>query len=215
MPNTSSTPRAGASSVTVVAAVSPTGTCSRAADSRVVAAAEGRAAGWAALEAVEVAQALVSEYAPGTPLGWHRDVPEYEEIIGVSLGHEGVMRLRHYPPGQEGGKPAGPDLKLTLEAPGRSTRCRATPDGTGSTPSRPRRRCAGRSPSARAGGLGGGHSQDPSRPRLPTSGRRVEWDMEPLAHRHTRRRPVGHPRPPGAHPRFQVAIHAAHRPPGP
>ncbi len=62
----------------------------------------------------KVAQALISEYAPGTPLGWHRDVPDYQEIVGVSLGREGVMRFRRYPPEREGGKPARADLKLTL-----------------------------------------------------------------------------------------------------
>jgi alkylated DNA repair dioxygenase AlkB len=45
-------------------------------------------------------QALVSEYAPGTPLGWHRDVPDFEDIAGVSLGTPATLRFRPYPPDQ-------------------------------------------------------------------------------------------------------------------
>ena len=30
--------------------------------------------------------ALVAEYRPGTPLGWHRDAPDFERVAGVSLG---------------------------------------------------------------------------------------------------------------------------------
>lgn len=39
----------------------------------------------------------VAEYAPGTPLGWHRDVPDFETIAGVSLGGEALLRFRPYP----------------------------------------------------------------------------------------------------------------------
>ena len=42
--------------------------------------------------------ALVNEYRPGTPLGWHRDVPEFELIAGVSLAGACRMRFRPYPP---------------------------------------------------------------------------------------------------------------------
>ena len=41
---------------------------------------------------------LVAEYAPGTPLGWHRDVPEHEDVFGVSLGSTATLRFRPYPP---------------------------------------------------------------------------------------------------------------------
>jgi alkylated DNA repair dioxygenase AlkB len=61
-----------------------------------------RAAQWAALDPDDIAQALVAEYAPGTPLGWHRDVPDYESIIGISLAGEGTMRFRRYPPVKPG-----------------------------------------------------------------------------------------------------------------
>lgn len=56
-----------------------------------------RAAGWLGTTPDRFTQALVAEYRPGTPLGWHRDVPDFEDIVGISLGQEGVMRLRPYP----------------------------------------------------------------------------------------------------------------------
>lgn len=73
-----------------------------------------RAAEWARLDPAKIAQALVSEYVPGTPLGWHRDVPDYEHIVGISLAGKAVMRLRRYPPRRPDGGPARADLKLTL-----------------------------------------------------------------------------------------------------
>ncbi|HYE39023.1 MAG TPA: alpha-ketoglutarate-dependent dioxygenase AlkB, partial [Ramlibacter sp.] len=56
-----------------------------------------RAAAWAGVDPSAFTQALVAEYRPGTPLGWHRDVPDFEDIVGVSLGNQAVMRLRPYP----------------------------------------------------------------------------------------------------------------------
>lgn len=44
------------------------------------------------------AQALITEYRPGTPLGWHRDALNYELVVGVSLGGKARMRFRPYPP---------------------------------------------------------------------------------------------------------------------
>ena len=40
--------------------------------------------------------ALVSEYRPGTPIGWHRDKPGYGIVAGVSLACTGTMRFRPY-----------------------------------------------------------------------------------------------------------------------
>jgi alkylated DNA repair dioxygenase AlkB len=57
-----------------------------------------RIAIWAGLEPEELVHALVAEYSPGTPLGWHRDVPNFESIFGVSLGSDAVLRFRPYPP---------------------------------------------------------------------------------------------------------------------
>jgi alkylated DNA repair dioxygenase AlkB len=57
-----------------------------------------RLAAWAGVPAGDFGYALASEYRPGTPLGWHRDVPQFEVIAGVSLGTPARMRFRPYPP---------------------------------------------------------------------------------------------------------------------
>ena len=60
-----------------------------------------KAAQWTGLQSGQFVHALVSEYRPGAPLGWHRDVPQFEVIVGVSLGGTCVMRLRPYRPGEK------------------------------------------------------------------------------------------------------------------
>jgi alkylated DNA repair dioxygenase AlkB len=56
-----------------------------------------RAAEVAELPADALVQAMVSEYAVGAPIGWHRDAPQFGVIIGISLGSACRMRLRPYP----------------------------------------------------------------------------------------------------------------------
>jgi alkylated DNA repair dioxygenase AlkB len=57
-----------------------------------------RAAAWAGVPAEDFTHALVAEYSPGTQLGWHRDVPNFELVVGVSLNTAARMRFRRYPP---------------------------------------------------------------------------------------------------------------------
>jgi alkylated DNA repair dioxygenase AlkB len=57
-----------------------------------------RVAGWLRIAPDRLVHALVAEYQPGTPLGWHRDVPDFETIAGVSLGGPAVLRFRPYAP---------------------------------------------------------------------------------------------------------------------
>ncbi|HEX2546912.1 MAG TPA: alpha-ketoglutarate-dependent dioxygenase AlkB [Ramlibacter sp.] len=57
-----------------------------------------RVGAWAGIDPAKFTQALVAEYAPGTPLGWHRDVPDFEDVVGISLLNDAVMRFRPYPP---------------------------------------------------------------------------------------------------------------------
>ena len=55
---------------------------------------KARAAAWAGLAPEALEQALVNEYAPGAPIGWHRDRPVFEDVIGVSFLSPCVMRFR-------------------------------------------------------------------------------------------------------------------------
>ena len=70
-----------------------------------------RAGAWAGIAPERFTQALIAEYAPGTPLGWHRDVPDFEDVVGISLLDEAVMRFRPYPPERA---TRADTLKLTL-----------------------------------------------------------------------------------------------------
>ena len=57
-----------------------------------------RVSQWLGIEAERLAQMLVAEYVPGTPLGWHRDVPQFESIVGLSVLGTARMKFRPYPP---------------------------------------------------------------------------------------------------------------------
>jgi alkylated DNA repair dioxygenase AlkB len=62
-----------------------------------------------ALDETAFTHALVTEYRPGTELGWHRDVGEFGIVVGVSLAGTCRMRFRRYPP-QKGEKAFNLDL---------------------------------------------------------------------------------------------------------
>jgi alkylated DNA repair protein (DNA oxidative demethylase) len=55
-----------------------------------------RAATWAGLEAEALAEALVTEYPEGAPIGWHRDAPMFGDVIGISLAGPCRMKFRPY-----------------------------------------------------------------------------------------------------------------------
>ena len=57
-----------------------------------------KAAAWIGEPPEALANALVAEYRAGVPLGWHRDVPDYETVVGISLAGTARMRFRRYPP---------------------------------------------------------------------------------------------------------------------
>jgi alkylated DNA repair protein (DNA oxidative demethylase) len=48
----------------------------------------------AKVQAAQFAQVLVTEYAPGAGIGWHRDAPPFGIVAGVSLGSACRIRLR-------------------------------------------------------------------------------------------------------------------------
>jgi alkylated DNA repair dioxygenase AlkB len=55
-----------------------------------------RAAEWAAVAPDAFAMALINEYRAGSPIGWHRDAPQYDIVAGISLQSPARMRFRPY-----------------------------------------------------------------------------------------------------------------------
>ncbi|MBO9713867.1 alpha-ketoglutarate-dependent dioxygenase AlkB [Sphingomonas sp.] len=53
-----------------------------------------RAAGFAGLDPTELVQVLLVRYDPGAGIGWHRDRPAFEHVVGVSLGEPATLRFR-------------------------------------------------------------------------------------------------------------------------
>lgn len=42
----------------------------------------------------DLVQMLLTRYDPGAGIGWHRDRPVFDHVVGVSLGAPAVLRLR-------------------------------------------------------------------------------------------------------------------------
>jgi len=53
---------------------------------------------WAGIDPDALAMALINEYRPGSPIGWHRDAPQYDIVGGVSLMSACRMKFRPYRP---------------------------------------------------------------------------------------------------------------------
>jgi alkylated DNA repair dioxygenase AlkB len=53
-----------------------------------------RAAGFADIAPASIAHVLVTEYAPGAGIGWHRDKPDFDDVIGISLLVPCTLRFR-------------------------------------------------------------------------------------------------------------------------
>jgi alkylated DNA repair protein (DNA oxidative demethylase) len=58
-----------------------------------------KAARFAYLQPGELLQALLIRYDPGAGIGWHRDRPVFEHVLGISLGAPATMRFRRRKPG--------------------------------------------------------------------------------------------------------------------
>jgi DNA oxidative demethylase len=74
--------------------------------------ARDKAAAFAGLEPEALVHALVIEYREGAGIGWHKDRPDFGEVIGISLKSEAPLRFRV----KEGGR----WRRLTLTAAPRS-----------------------------------------------------------------------------------------------
>ncbi len=46
------------------------------------------------VRAEQLVEGLVTEYQPGTTIGWHRDAPQFGVVIGISLASACRMRFR-------------------------------------------------------------------------------------------------------------------------
>jgi alkylated DNA repair dioxygenase AlkB len=53
-----------------------------------------RAAAFGGITPDRLEHALITEYRPGTSIGWHRDRPHYDDVIGISLSSPCTFRLR-------------------------------------------------------------------------------------------------------------------------
>jgi 2OG-Fe(II) oxygenase superfamily len=67
-----------------------------------------KVAAWADLDPAAFEMALINEYPPGAPIGWHRDAPQYDIVAGISLLSACRMRFRPY------GRPGKPDAEPAL-----------------------------------------------------------------------------------------------------
>lgn len=57
-----------------------------------------RAAHFAGISPDDFAHALVIRYDPGAGIGWHRDRPQFDRVVGISLGAPTMMRFRQRTP---------------------------------------------------------------------------------------------------------------------
>jgi alkylated DNA repair protein (DNA oxidative demethylase) len=57
------------------------------------------AAAFAGVVPDDLVQVLLTRYDPGAGIGWHRDRPVFEHVVGISLGVAATMRFRRRKPG--------------------------------------------------------------------------------------------------------------------
>jgi alkylated DNA repair dioxygenase AlkB len=69
------------------------------------------------IDPISLIQASIIEYSPGSPIGWHRDIPHFGVVIGISLGAPCRMRFRKY---DRRSKSSNGDEILSLELQPRS-----------------------------------------------------------------------------------------------
>ncbi len=57
-----------------------------------------RAGSFAGLASADLVQVLLTRYDQGAGIGWHRDRPVFEHVVGISLGAPATMRFRRRRP---------------------------------------------------------------------------------------------------------------------
>ena len=55
-----------------------------------------RAGNFFNIEPNSLIQSSIIEYSTGSPIGWHRDIPHFGIVVGISLGAACRMRFRKY-----------------------------------------------------------------------------------------------------------------------
>ncbi len=60
-------------------------------------------------------QTSIIEYSTGAPIGWHRDIPHFGAVLGVSLGAACRMRFRKYNRGPSKKVSRGEILSIELQ----------------------------------------------------------------------------------------------------
>jgi alkylated DNA repair dioxygenase AlkB len=53
-----------------------------------------KGAAFAGVAPDDFAHVLLARYDPGAGIGWHRDRPQFEDVVGISLGSPATMRFR-------------------------------------------------------------------------------------------------------------------------
>ncbi len=81
-----------------------------------------RAATLAGVAPEALEQALVTEYQPGAGIGWHRDRPQFGEVVGLSLLSPCILRFRRAlgEGWQRANLPAPPRSAYLLRGPART-----------------------------------------------------------------------------------------------
>ena len=74
-----------------------------------------KVAAWAGLDPATFEMALINEYPPGAPIGWHRDAPQYDIVAGISLLSTCRMRFRPYARPRNAGTEPAPRRTATHE----------------------------------------------------------------------------------------------------
>ena len=54
----------------------------------------GRAGRFIGVDPDAFVHALITEYAPGVTIGWHRDRPQFDKVVGISLAAACAFRFR-------------------------------------------------------------------------------------------------------------------------
>ena len=57
-----------------------------------------KAAQLAGIAPEDFAHVLLARYDPGAGIGWHRDRPQFEDVVGISLGSPATIRFRQRTP---------------------------------------------------------------------------------------------------------------------